>query len=185
MNNGYVNKKIVISGYCGLKGAALIAKEKYGELLSRYTPSFLKVIFKDEAGDFPAEICENAFIKESFMLEAGEGGVFNALWELYKMTGCGMEVDLFKLPITQQTIEICEFYDINPYMLFSEGVRIYVTDEEYKLIDKLGAFGINSYVIGIITDNADKIIKNGSETRFIEPARGRDEINKILNGGKR
>jgi len=114
MNNGYVNKKIVISGYCGLKGAALIAKEKYGELLSRYTPSFLKVIFKDEAGDFPAEICENAFIKESFMLEAGEGGVFNALWELYKMTGCGMEVDLFKLPITQQTIEICEFYDINP-----------------------------------------------------------------------
>ena len=118
------------------------------------------------------------------MLEAGEGGIFNALWELYKMTGCGMEVDLLKLPITQQTIEICEFYDINPYMLFSEGVRIYVTDEEYKLIDKLGAFGINSYVIGRITDNADKVIKNGSETRFIEPARGRDEINKILNGGK-
>lgn len=184
MNSGYVNKKIVVSGCCGLKGAALIAREKYGELLSRYTPSFIKGIFRDEEAKVAEEAYEDTFIKESFMLEAGEGGIFNALWELYKMTGCGMEVELLKLPITQQTIEVCEFFDINPYMLFSEGVRIYVTDEEHKLIDKLGAFGINSNVIGRITDKADKIIKNGSEVRFIEPARGRDEINKILNGGK-
>ena len=36
-------------------------------------------------------------------------------------SGVGLEIDLKKIPIRQETIEICEFFDLNPYKLLSGG----------------------------------------------------------------
>jgi hydrogenase expression/formation protein HypE len=34
-------------------------------------------------------------------------------------SGVGLEIDLKKIPVRQETIEICEFFGINPYELIS------------------------------------------------------------------
>ena len=53
----------------------------------------------------------------SAMHDVTEGGIFGALWEMAEASGVGLCVDLKKIPIRQETIEICEFFNLNPYQL--------------------------------------------------------------------
>ena len=86
--------------------------------------------------------------------------------------------DLEKIPIRQETIEVCEFYDINPYMLISSGCMLIGTPHGNKLVDQLAEKKIPAAVIGRATTGNDRIIRSGQETRFLEPA-GSDELYKI------
>ena len=52
----------------------------------------------------------------------GEGGFLSALWKMAEASQVGLEMDFSKVPIRQETIEICEIFDINPYKLNSEGL---------------------------------------------------------------
>lgn len=58
------------------------------------------------------------------MHDVTEGGIFGALWEMAEASGVGLDIDLKKIPIRQETIEICEVYDINPYLLISSGAML-------------------------------------------------------------
>lgn len=113
------------------------------------------------------------------MHDASEGGIFGALWEIGAASKAGMEVDLQKIMLKQETVEICEFFDINPYMLISGGCMLMVTDHGNMLADRLNEAGIPASVIGRIKEGNDKIILNGEERRFLEPPRA-DELYKAL-----
>ena len=58
-----------------------------------------------------------------YMHAVSEGGLFSGLWEVASCVDKGIQVDINKIPIWQQVIEIAEFMDINPYLL--EGSRFY------------------------------------------------------------
>lgn len=58
--------------------------------------------------------------------DASQGGIFGALWDMAEASGIGLDIDLKKLPIRQDTIEISEFFDINPYKLLSGGSLIII-----------------------------------------------------------
>ena len=64
----------------------------------------------------------------SAMHDVTEGGIFGALWEMGAAAGVGLEVDLKKIPIRQETVEVCEVFDINPYLLISSGSMLIGTD---------------------------------------------------------
>ena len=84
-----------------------------------------------------------------------------------------------KFSILQETIEVCEMYRLNPYQLRSGGCFLVVTDQESRVKRSLEAKGIKVSVIGEITDNNDKVIRNGEDLRYIDrPAP--DELAKIL-----
>ena len=51
------------------------------------------------------------------MRQVGEGGIFAALYRLAKEADTGLVVDLKAMPVRQETIEICEYYKLNPYQL--------------------------------------------------------------------
>ena len=91
----------------------------------------------------------------------------------------GLEVDLQKIKLKQETVEICEFYDLNPYMLISSGSILIITDQANILVDKLHDAGIVAAAIGYITWSNKRIIKNGKERRFLEPPR-KDELYKVI-----
>lgn len=42
------------------------------------------------------------------MHDVTEGGIFGALWEMGAASGVGIVADLDKIPIRQETIELCE-----------------------------------------------------------------------------
>ena len=69
-------------------------------------------------------------------------------------------------------------FDINPYMLISSGSMLIGTPKGNLLVDELAKQGIAAAVIGRATEGNDRIIVNGEETRFLEPA-GSDQLYKI------
>ncbi len=172
------SQELVMTKWAGLEGTAILAKEKEQELLTRYTKDYL-----EGANQFLAGI---SIIKEarigrrvgvSAMHDVTEGGVFGALWELGSASGVGMEVDLKKIPVRQETIEICEFFDLNPYMLISSGCLLMATDYGNELVEELRKEGIPAAVIGRVTEGNDRVIINGEERRYLEPPKT-DELYK-------
>lgn len=39
-------------------------------------------------------------------------------------SGIGLEVDLKSIPIRQETVELCEAFRLNPYLLISSGCML-------------------------------------------------------------
>ncbi|MDR2043827.1 MAG: hydrogenase maturation factor [Clostridium sp.] len=159
---------IVVSKWIGLEGTAALAKHYQEELFRRYP-----VYLVEEAAGFDrffSVLPEAALAVKSnvrVMHDASSGGIFAALWELAESSGVGLTVDLKKLPIRQETVEICEYCGANPYELAGGGCLLMTTPEAPGLVRTLEENGIPAAVIGSITGSHDKIIVNEEEIRFL------------------
>jgi hydrogenase maturation factor len=173
-------QEIVMTKWAGLEGTAIIAAAKEEELLTKYTLSFIDQAKKmiDYISVVPEAKVARA-VGVTSMHDVTEGGIFGALWEIGAASKVGFEVDLKKILLKQETVEICEFYDINPYMLISSGCMLIVTDKANLLVDRLKTEGIVAAVIGRITAGNDRVIVNEEERRFLEPPKS-DELYKVM-----
>lgn len=174
------NLDIVVSKWIGLEGTVILANEKEEELLKRYPQNLILAAqnFKQYLSVLP----EAALALKSgvyMMHDMRNGGIFGALWEISQRIGVGLTIDLKKIPIKQETIEICEFYELNPYLLLSAGGLIMLTEDGKKLVKELEAEGIAATVIGSTNSSNDKIVMNEEETRYLESPAA-DEIYKIF-----
>jgi hydrogenase maturation factor len=88
-------------------------------------------------------------------------------------------VDLKKIPIRQETVEICEFFGLNPYMLKSGGALLLSSDDGEGLKNELSAKGINAEIIGYLVEGNDRLIINDEDESFLQLPQS-DEILKIL-----
>ena len=171
---------VVMTKWMGLEGTAVLAQEKEAELLERY-PFSITTAAKGFEKYLPV-LPEAATALKSgatAMHDMRNGGVFGGLYELAGGLGVGLSIDLKKIPVKQETIEICEFFDLNPYGLLSGGSLLIVAEDGDGMVKALQEAGIPAAVIGRTTDNNDKVLHNGEEIRFLEPARP-DEIGKVI-----
>lgn len=173
-------QEIVLTGYVGLEGMLRIAAQKEKELATRFTPAFIKQIKSYDTHIFALQEIDIAkAMGVSVIRQLPQGGVLAGLWDLALETGCGLCVDLKKIAIRQETIEVCEEFRLNPYQLTSSGCMLMLTDHGDELADALKEQGLEASVIGRLTDDNDKIIHNGEEVRYIDrPAP--DELKKIF-----
>lgn len=171
---------IVVSKWIGIEGTAILAKEKEKELLSKYSTTFI-----ERAKDLDAYISvlsEAAVAVRSgvsAMHDVTEGGIFGALWEMAEASGVGLEIDLKKIPVRQETVEICEFFGLNPYELISSGCMLMAAADGNLLVHELEKAGIPASVIGKATDGNDRVLYNEEEKRFLEPPKP-DELYKVV-----
>lgn len=176
----YDYKKSIKAGYdivmtkaIGLEGTAILAEERNEELLKRFTPQYVDIAksFIDELS-----IVDEAMVGIKYgvaaMHDMSEGGVFGALWELGEAGNHGLKVDLKKITVRQETIELTHHFDINPYVMPSSGSLLMVTSDGQGLVNALEEAGICAAIIGKITEDNDRVIVNEDEKRFIEPPRG-------------
>lgn len=169
---------IVVSKWIGLEGTAILARQNREKLLQRY-PAYLV----DEAAGFDrylSVIPEAATAIKSgvcAMHDASEGGIFAALWELAESAGVGLSVDLKKLPLRQETVEVCECCNVNPYELMSAGCLVMTTEDGLGLAAALEKAHIPAVVVGKITDKNDRILINEEEIRYMDRPKT-DEIYK-------
>jgi len=160
---------IVMTKWIGLEGTAILANKKREDLLTRY-PEYLV----EEATSFDkylSIIPEAATAIKSgvcVMHDASEGGILATLWELAESSGVGLQIDMKKLPIRQETVEVCEFCDVNPYELLSGGCLVMTAEDGNSLVLALQERGIPAVVVGKITDSNDRLIFNGEEKRFLD-----------------
>ena len=99
----------------------------------------------------------------AYLVNGAGGGVFAALWELSKESDCGIMAELPEIPLFQETIEVTDYYGINPYQMSSAGCMLAVVqDAEYTSM-LLAESGIYSKPVGRLTEGRDKILVNGEE----------------------
>ena len=160
---------IIATKWVALEGTAILAREKEEALRTRYAQPFI-----DNAkvfGQMMSILPEAAVAVQSgasAMHDVSEGGIFGALWELAESAGVGLEIDLKKIPIRQETIEVCEFFDINPYKLLSGGCLLIATEDGNGLVMELEKADIPAVIIGKATDSNDRVLINEDERRFLE-----------------
>lgn len=162
---------IVMTKWIGLEGTYLLAKERREELLTRYPESMIDAA--EEFENFLSVVPEAAtaiMSGVSAMHDVSEGGIFSALWQLAESSGVGLEIDMKKIPVKQETIEICEFFGLNPYYFVSGGALLIATDNGHDLVSELKKQDIFATVIGKTTDGNDRVVMNDYEKRFLEPS---------------
>ncbi len=171
--------ELVMTKWAGLEGTSIIASEK-ADTLKQTLPAGLietAVSFKDYLSVVP-EAAVAACMGATAMHDITEGGIFGALWEIGEASGTGIMADLRKIPIRQETVEICEVFDINPYMLISSGSMLIGCANGNLLVERLAEKGIPAAVIGRATEGKGRIVVNGEDTRYLGPAVS-DELYKI------
>lgn len=179
-NGAKAGQDIVITKWIALEGTSIIAHAKEAELLTKYRAELVEEAKSFER--FLSVIPEAATAVRSgvsAMHDVTEGGIFGALWELAESAGVGLEIEWKKIPVKQETIEICEFFGINPYELISGGSMLIVTDNGHDLVKALEREGIAAAVIGKTTSGNDRVVINEEERRFLEPPKP-DEIYKVV-----
>lgn len=171
---------IVVSKWIGIEGTVILAKERERELLGRYATTFI-----DRSKDLDAyvsvlsEAAVAARSGVSAMHDITEGGIFGALWEMAEASGVGLEIDLKKIPVRQETIEICEFFGLNPYELISGGSMLMAAEDGNQLVHELEKAGIPAAVIGKAMAGNDRVLRNEEERRFLEPPKP-DELYRVI-----
>lgn len=171
---------VVVSKWIGLAGTAMLARNAQKELVSKYPVRFIEEA--KEFDRFLSIVPEAATAIKSgvcAMHSAEEGGIFGALWEMAEGAGVGLEIDLKRIPVRQETIEVCEFFELNPYELDAGGCLIMTADNGYNLVRALEAEHIPAAVIGKVTDKNDRIVINEDECRYLEPAKP-DELYRAI-----
>ncbi|MDO5146631.1 MAG: AIR synthase-related protein [Eubacteriales bacterium] len=174
---------IVVAGTVGREGAAMAAIEREQELLSRYAPSYIeqaKHLFDD--ADMRRAVSAAKDAGAVFIRHLSEGGVFAGLWELAAAGKVGLDVALKRIPIKQHTIEVCEFFRCNPYMMFSAGSLLMTCKEGESVVKAVKEQGIPAAVIGKTTEGNDKIIRYDDEVRYLEPPKEDEYYKRILGG---
>ncbi len=172
---------IVMTKWMALLGTSLIATEKRDELITRL-PSY----YVDDAAGLGAFLSIEKEAKEAMhkedtvaMHDVAGGGLFGALWELCSHLKCGCRINLKDIPIRQETIEVSEFFDINPYRLRGDGSLLIVTKDGVSLAERLIENGVLATVIGQTSKCIDRVILRDEEVRYLESP-DTDEIHRVL-----
>lgn len=175
----YTDLDLVIAGTIGREGAAMIATEHADRLEERYAPSYIetaKHLFDDGSMSAVSDILQEREVIS--IHDVREGGIFAALWEMAAAKNVGLSVDLKNIPIRQHTIEVCEYFNLNPYMLRSGGTLLLACANGARLVEQFRKAGIESAVIGQTTSGNDRLIHYDEEARFLEPPK-MDEYYKV------
>lgn len=180
----YPGDDLVVAGETGISGTL--------ELISREWDK-LRVYFSDSFLHMSEETLRNCMISEEDIFRNGigfsalyfteDGGILTGLWKMAEASGVGMDVDLRRIPIRQETIEVCERLDVDPYKLEAKGSVLLATAQGDAMVRELEVHGIHAAVIGHADSGNDRLLHSGEITRYLE--RPRLHLSEIIPGKDR
>ena len=168
---------VVMVGSIGIGATLSLAKKYESVLREKFSSSFVDGVFELEkvsdtdkylemAREFLASVDEKALV-----YEIGSEGTFAGLFETSKFMGKGIEVEIPDIPVWQEVVEVAEVFDVNPYKADGTGALIIVCNRGADMVKCFLDEGVLASVIGKVTDNNDKVARNGDEVRYLEPTR--------------
>ena len=180
---------IIMCGYAGMLGTDIliqknesIIKERFGNYFSSgyvfgtekcSVVQAAKVVRKSIENDTRLAADD---LKISYLHDISCGGVYAALWQLGRFADCGFTVHNDRIPIRQETIEVCEALDINPYLIDGTGGLLIVCDNPEPILGALEEHGIVAALIGRIVKKGERLVAFGDgEMRTLAASTG-DEI---------
>ena len=129
--------RLILAGYPARYGTEMLIRSNREILKERFKDAFLEeYLWKCEKAG--SSIYERYSIKKHIDVLSGceikcikpvsFGGVYRAIWEMADEAGLGAEVDHGKLQMEQETVEVAEYFRINPYMMLGTGAFIIAAD---------------------------------------------------------
>lgn len=179
--NARSDSDIVMIGEAAILGTDLLIN-KCDNLTERFDRGYLNSI-KHATDDYSvakAVSCIMEFDREDiyYMHDVSSGGVYSALWQLGKWCGSGIEIINRNILINQGTIEICEYLDLNPYLIDSTGSILIICRNGYRIVSELKKHSIKSAVIGKVTNDKERrVIYGENDIRTLAPVTSDDIYN--------
>ena len=166
-------------GLCGILGyetALSLFRLHEVELRSRFSHRFLEDFRKLKQQVIDHRLSDQPGCK---VFEIGEGGLFGTLWRACEMLGSGCRVELLRVPVRQEIVEICELYGEDPYEVPSPGsflviredgkeapsVAEVVEDGQKELLSILE----ESVIIGKLTNDGRRVLVWDDMVRYLTP----------------
>ena len=168
--------KLILTKSAGIEGTAILASDRESQLRKAVDSSTLK-----RAKEFFKKI---SVVKEAIlafktggvhaMHDPTEGGVLGGIYEMTDASNVGVKVFEEKIPVEQETVEICEFFQIDPLQLISSGALLVSVDANLadKIVETLKNHGIEASVIGEFLESSSKrvlIEKSGTAKNMVRP----------------
>lgn len=172
---------LVVAGYAGLSGTIQLVQAEYERLRQWFSAEYLDHI---RSLDEMLVCREGQFWAGHAATEwepAGMGGILTSIWNLSGAYRTGVEFSLRKIPVRQETIEICERLDCNPYRLFSQGCCLLSAVSGSQLVNGLAEEGVFAAVIGTVNPGIARVIAGGEGIGYLERPQP-DEILKMIPG---
>ncbi|MGI6054725.1 MAG: hypothetical protein ACOYA8_07635 [Clostridium sp.] len=174
---------LVAVGYVALGGTEAAARAGEELLCRRFSPVFVEQCkavmktrgFQNIPGVLQSQGAEGIISSWCF---PGEGGILAALWRYFDVFELGFEMDLRRLPVLQETIEVCEVLDLNPYRLYAKGSALLTARSGAEAVLRLKGQGIYGRVVGRTRKTAARILHSGDVTSFLDRPKP-DELYKI------
>ena len=165
-----MHREIVQCGYAGLEGTLRILGESREDLEERFVSTFLDQAEALTGAMVRPEQLLNVFGSDSMAVvrQIGSGGILAALWELSETAHTGFEIDMPQIALKQETVEICEFYRLNPYLMTSAGSYLILTSEAEAVVRVLEDAGVSAVRLGAARDQNARVIRNGEEIRYLD-----------------
>ena len=107
------------------------------------------------------------------MHDATECGVWGGLYEIAQAAGLGVIIEKDKIVVEDCIVEICDFFNIDPYASISEGTLI-ISCRKHKaqeVVSALSQKGIKSSIVGelISPDKGMVLVEDGREKKLEHP----------------
>ena len=168
--------KVYVKGFAGNLGTKVLIENKYDELSKHFSEEYLKGLIKSicdtlEDGDNPSLSMLDGIID---LEKVSKGGVLSALWKICERNKWGLAYSMREIPILQGTVEIANYFDINPYRLLSKNVYLLASCEDYESEE----FN-NISLIGLIRNTKKRVRIDGESEAFLTKDY-KDEIDSII-----
>lgn len=169
---------LVAAGVIGKAGAKVVLAKKKEILASRFDSAFLTRLeaAANEKIDVTPEFLAWSGATEWEYIE--EGGVLAALWNISGAYEQGISFSLLKIPVSQEIIEVCELFDLNPYRLRSGECVLIAADNGGHMVETLAKRGVRAAVIGRVERGIARRMTGIGGTGFLERPQP-DEILKL------
>ncbi len=170
---------LVVAGFAGLAGTVLLTRMQRKRLESWFSDEYLELILSHEKVAWSGNLEYWKTFGATECEPAGEGGILTALWNLSGAYETGIEFSLRQIPVKQETIEVCERLELNPYRLYSKGCCLLVADNGGQMVKALAGEGIFAQVIGKVNRGIAREILSAEGHGYLDRPQ-LDEMKKVV-----
>lgn len=172
---------IIMTKTAGLEGTAILAadqEERLVAMLGREQVERAKA-FKQHISVIREGVLAGRH-GATAMHDVTEGGILGAVWEVAHASDVGIRIYSDKIPVAEETVNICKCFGLDPLRLISSGSMLIACPDGEAMVELLEKSGIRASVIGHVTTDARKLLINaeGVVSEIEQP--GADELYKVI-----
>ena len=148
---------IYIKGNIGSETAYNLYKKNIVLVKKQFPQYFIKNF--EEISENIADIDIEKYPPDVYIREMCGDGLFAALWELCEEAHAGCSIDLEKVPVRQEIVEILELFNESPYEVPSKGSFLIFSNGPVK----------GASLIGFTNKTNSRTVNCGGRIRFLTP----------------